>query len=123
MISVRVGVGELSRSPQQTNPQQTNPQLSVHHRRQARASLVVSAFACFLLVVDGALILYATLLWPATSDSGKPDPLFVVGVVTFVVCFTLPFALVVALMVNRRAARQIHKDNNFPHQGPAVPNS
>ena len=55
---------------------------------------------------DGALILYATLLWPPPSedpDNGdKLDPLFVVGVVTFVICFTLPFVLVVALMVRGR---------------------
>ena len=70
-----------------------------------RTSLVVSILACFLLVGDGTLILYATLLWPPPSDTdddgggGGPDPLFVVGVVTFVVCFTLPFVLVLAFMV------------------------
>ena len=70
-----------------------------------RTSLVVSILACFLLVGDGTLILYATLLWPPpksdTDDGGGggPDPLFVVGVVTFVVCFTLPFVLVLAFMV------------------------
>ena len=71
-----------------------------------KTSLVVSILACFLLVADGTLILYATLLWPPAppsdpdgADNGGPDPLFVVGVVTFVVCFTLPFVLVVALVV------------------------
>ena len=66
-----------------------------------RTSLCVSILACFLLVADGTLVLYATLLWPPTPDGPfGPDPLLVVGVVTFVVCFTLPFVLAVALMVS-----------------------
>ena len=70
-----------------------------------RTSLCVSVLACFLLVADGTLVLYATLLWPPASPTpdgptGPIDPLLVVGVVTFVVCFTLPFVLVVALMVS-----------------------
>ena len=81
-----------------------------HHRGPAshRTSVCVSVLASLLLVADGTLVLYATLLWPPPpSDADGPigpigpiDPLLVVGVVTFVVCFTLPFVLVVALMVS-----------------------
>jgi hypothetical protein len=35
-----------------------------------RTPLFVSILVCFLLVADGALVLYATLIWP-TADRGE----------------------------------------------------
>ena len=61
-----------------------------------KVSLAVTVFICFLLVANGSLVLYACLLWPKKSTE---DPLFIVGVVTFVICFTLPFIVVTGYLV------------------------
>ncbi len=51
-------------------------------------------------MLDGTLVLYACLLWPREDDDrGERDPLFITGVITFVICFTLPFILVISFMV------------------------
>ena len=67
------------------------------------ASICVAILVTILFVIDGVVALYACLLWPrkeaeiqATSVS---EPLFVVGIVTFVVCFTLPFVLITGFLV------------------------
>ena len=69
-------------------------------KTSATASVLASVFVCVLLVLDGSLVLYACLIWPRTEavDSGR-DPFFITGIITFVVCFTLPFLLIFGFMV------------------------
>ena len=50
-----------------------------------------------MLIVDGSVVLYACLIWP--NHDASDDPLFIVGVVTFVTCFTLPFLIITGFMV------------------------
>ncbi len=69
-------------------------------RPSLRTSLLAAVAVCFLLIADGTLVLYATLLWPNGGSDAHRDPLFIVGIVTFVVCFTLPFVLVFAFVVS-----------------------
>ena len=71
------------------------------------ASILATVFVCVLLIFDGSLVLYACLIWPKrgeageASEAGDNDPFFITGVVTFVVCFTLPFLLIFGFVVSR----------------------
>ena len=64
-----------------------------------KVSVAAAVFTSVLLIADGALVLYACLLWPR-EDAGLGSPLFVVGVATFVVCFSLPFVLIGGFVVS-----------------------
>ena len=59
-------------------------------------SVCVAILVAILLVIDGAVVLYACLIWPQKDAS---DSLFAVGIVTFVICFTLPFVLITGFLV------------------------
>ena len=64
------------------------------------ATIFVATLLVFLLVVDGVVVLYACVLW--TRPGENTDPVFIVGIVTFVICFTLPFMLITGFLVSAK---------------------
>merc|ERR1711997_1212493 len=66
------------------------------------ASICVAILVTILLIIDGAVALYACLIWPRKEETAAgttvSEPLFVVGIVTFVICFTLPFVLITGFL-------------------------
>ena len=86
-----------------------------------KTSLFVSIFVSILLILDGALVLYACLIWPK-EKAEHGDPLFITGIVTFVVCFTLPFLLIAAFLVIKVKIITINKRGNSLETSVAMQN-
>ncbi len=63
-------------------------------------TLLFFIFLTLILVVQSVTILYACLIWPSTSKV-KNESVFYIGVVIFVTCSTLPFALITGYLVRK----------------------
>jgi len=60
-------------------------------KQSTKVSLAVVVVICIFLLINGAIVLYACLVWPQENAG---SPLFITGVVTFLISFSLPFILV-----------------------------
>ena len=60
-----------------------------------RCSACVVASTALALLLDGGIILYGCLVWAQDSSSAS----YIVGVVTFAVCFSLPVVLIGVFLV------------------------
>ena len=60
-----------------------------------RCSACVVASTALALLLDGGIILYGCLVWAGDSSSAS----YIVGVVTFAVCFSLPVVLIGVFLV------------------------
>ena len=58
-------------------------------------SIFVIVLVSVLFIIDGIVVVYACLLQPKKETS-----LFIVGIITFVICFTLPFVLITGFLVS-----------------------
>ena len=56
----------------------------------------LTIFFTFILLVESVILLYACLIWPSKIQN---ESVFYMGVVIFVTCSTLPFALITGFLV------------------------
>ena len=62
------------------------------------ANTLLALFLALILFVQSMILLQACLIWPAKENTDS-DSVFYMGVVIFVTCTTLPFALITGYMV------------------------
>lgn len=65
-------------------------------KQSTKVSLGVVIVICVFLLINGAIVLYACIVWPQENAG---SPLFITGVVTFLISFSLPFVLVGAFLL------------------------
>ena len=62
-------------------------------------STLLALFLALILFIQSVILLHACLIWPAKENNTNSNSVFYMGVVIFVTCTTLPFALITGYMV------------------------
>ena len=60
---------------------------------------ILALILALIVIANGIIVLYACLVWHTTNYDNEINARFMVGIVIFVTCTTLPFALITGYLV------------------------
>ncbi len=76
-----------------------------------KGSLFVACLVGLIILVESVIVVYACFLWPNGLELTKP--VLIVGIVSFVVSFTLPFLLITGFLLCMTSCQYSRKFDKF----------